>query len=167
MPQTSSYLPSVVALGLVLFASALLTASRPRLRAAVRTSRRFFIVAALVIAAQSVHFLEELLFGFASRFPAAFGLGPIDQSTFVAFNGAWIAVWLVSLLAVRAGIVIALWPLWFLALAAVLNLIAHPLLALRAGGYFPGLLSAPLLGLLGILTLRELIALTAPDDSVC
>ena len=69
-------------------------------------------------------------------------------------------MWLIALVGALKGHLIALWPLWFLALAKVLNLIAHPILALRAGGYFPGLLTAPVVGLLGILAVRELLRVT-------
>jgi hypothetical protein len=48
----------------------------------------------------------------------------------------------------------------------VLNLLAHPMLALRTGGYFPGLLTAPLVGVLGILTIGELVRVTAPETVV-
>jgi len=50
---------------------------------------------------------------------------------------ARLAIWVLALFAARAGLVIALFPLWFLGLGMVLNLLAHPILALRAGGYFP------------------------------
>ena len=53
----------------------------------------------------------------------------------------------------------------FMIATTVLNFIAHPILALRAGGYFPGLLTAPVVGVLGVLAIRELERVTAPQDA--
>ena len=166
MASLSSYLPSIVALGTILAVAALITAARPRVRADVSQSRRFLVVAALTIAAQALHFLEELGSGFFVEFPAFFGLPPFTKTAFVVFNVAWIGIWVIALVLVRAGSIFATWPLWFLGLAAVLNLLAHPVLAMRAGAYFPGLFTAPLVGLFGVLLVRELIRLTAEEAAV-
>ena len=85
----------------------------------------------------------------------------MNEAFFVSFNVAWIGIWIVSVRGVRAGYVIALAPLWFLGLAEILNLIAHPLLAIRTGGYFPGLYTVPLVGIAGILLVRELYNATS------
>ena len=163
MNQLSSYLPSVLALGTLLIASVVLTVARPHLRPEVRTSNRFSVVVGLTILVQCLHFLEELRSHFAIRFPEIFGLQPFAENAFVWFNVMWLAIWAIALFAVRAGRVIAVCPLWFLGLGMVLNLLAHPMLALRTGGYFPGLLTAPLVGGLGILTIGELVRVTAPE----
>jgi hypothetical protein len=42
---------------------------------------------------------------------------------------------------------IAFFAAWFLAIAGALNGIGHPLMAVAAGGYFPGLVSSPFVGL--------------------
>ncbi len=165
MPQLSSYLPSVLALGSLLIASVVLTIVRPHLRPEVRTSNRFLAVLGLTILVQCLHFLEELRSDFFIRFPEVFGLQPFAETSFVWFNVTWLVIWVIALFSVRAGLVIAVCPLWFLGLAMVLNLLAHPILALRAGGYFPGLLTAPLVGVLGILTIRELARVTAPETA--
>ncbi|MCP5090226.1 MAG: hypothetical protein GY949_04810, partial [Gammaproteobacteria bacterium] len=39
---------------------------------------------------------------------------------------------------------------WFLAIAGMLNGVAHPLLAIAAGGYFPGLITSPFIGAAGV-----------------
>ena len=163
MPEFSSYLPSALALGTLMLVSVVLTLVRPRLRPEVRTTTRFSTVLGLAILVQCLHFLEELRSDFFIRFPEAFGLPPIAERAFVSFNVACLAIWVIALLSARAGLVIALFPLWFLGLAMVLNLFAHPMLALRAGGYFPGLLTAPLVGLLGVLAVRELVKVTAVE----
>ncbi len=166
MAQLSSYLPSILALGSLMLASVVLTFVRPHLRAEVRTSIRFFAVGGLAILVQCLHFLEELRSHFFVRFPEIFGLQPFTETVFVWFNVTWLAIWVIALFAVRAGLVIAVIPLWFLGLAMVLNLFAHPILALRVGGYFPGLLTAPLVGVLGVLVIRELMRVTSRESAI-
>lgn len=163
MPQLSSYLPSFLALFMLLIASVVLTVVRPRLRPEVKASTRFLAVVGLTILGQCLHFFEEWRSRLYIRLPETFDLQPLTESLFVSFNVTWLAIWVISLLAVRAGLVIALCPLWFLGLAMVFNLFAHPLLALVDGGYFPGLVTAPLVGVLGILAIRELVRVTAPE----
>ena len=162
MPLVSSYLPSILALGTLLLVSLALTVLRPHLRPEVGSSR-FFGVAALTILAQALHFLEELQSRFSVRLPETFGLPPLDETVFVSFNVAWLAIWVVALFGVRRGLAVATCPLWFLALGMMLNLIAHPVLAMRAGGYFPGLLTSPLVGLLGIFLILELLRGTSSE----
>jgi hypothetical protein len=141
--------------------SVVLTVKRPHLHPAVRTSRRFAAVVGVTIVAQGLHFVEELRSDLFVRLPETFGLAPFTETAFVWFNAVWLVIWVVALVAVREGIVVAVCPLWFLALAAVLNALAHPLLALRSGGYFPGLWTAPFVGVLGIVMLRALRRVTA------
>jgi len=74
-----------------------------------------------------------------------------------------LVVWIAALTALRQGSVIALLPLWFLGFAELLNLFLHPYLALRTGGYYPGVVTAPLVGVLGIMTIRELARVTAKE----
>jgi hypothetical protein len=110
---------------------------------------------------QSLHFVEEWLTGFGARFPLLLGLNPWPEAFFVSFNLIWLVVWVVALLTVGRfrG---ALFPLWFLAIAAIANGLAHPLAALGTRGYFPGLVTAPLLGVTGVLLFARLFAYT--DD---
>jgi len=51
-------------------------------------------------------------------------------------------------------------PIWCFAIAAIVNGIAHPLLAVAARGYFPGLITSPVVGVVGVLLWIRLIALT-------
>jgi len=161
MTSFSGYILSSTVLGVLLLASVILTVMRFRLRPEVRTSAQFFAIVGFTILFQCLHFLEELRSHFFLRFPETFGLEPISDTAFVYFNVAWLAVWIVAAFAARTGLVIAVCPLWFLGLAMVLNFFAHPILALRAGGYFPGLLTAPVVGACGFLLIRELIRATA------
>jgi len=115
--------------------------------------------ALLVLAAQSLHFAEEFVTGFYTRFPDLLGLSIWTPEFFVTFNMACFAVWSLAIAAtvLRRVPSLTAWPIWFLALAAVGNGIAHPVLAIVAGGYFPGLFSSPLVGVAGLVLVRALV----------
>ena len=112
------------------------------------------------LAWQCLHVLEEFLTGFYVRFPALLGLVPWSEEFFLTFNLVWLAIWIVSATALRDGRRWALWPIWFFAMGMLINGVAHPLLAFVAGGYFPGLWTAPLAGFLGGVVFAQLLALT-------
>jgi Protein of unknown function with HXXEE motif len=115
--------------------------------------------AAAALAIQALHFAEEFATGFHRRFFPMLGQAPWPDWLFVAFNSAWIACWAAAISAAVLGrwsfAVAALF--WFLGLAAIANGIAHPLLAIVAGGYFPGLATSPVLGLAGVFVVRRLL----------
>ena len=126
-------LPSIVALGTVALVSVVLAA---RWQVRVDAARRPFLFA---IACQSVHFVEEAWQDFHIAFPALFGQPPIPWSVFIGFNLTCIGLWLAaasqtdtSRLWIRAVCL-------FLALAGMLNGIAHPAMAVASNSYFPGL----------------------------
>jgi hypothetical protein len=121
-----------------------------------RTVRLFLIG----LAAQSLYFMEEDVTGFAYRFPALLGLTPWPQNFFVVFNLIWLSVWILSAIGLQKGYRFALFPVWFFAIAAVANGIAHPLLAVIARGYFPGLITSPVIGFVGVLLGLRLFKLT-------
>ena len=102
-----------------------------------------------VLVLQMLHFTEERGGGFAERFPETLGLAPWPGGFFEGFNIVWLCVWAWAIVAGGAGYP-ARAALWFLALSAIANGLAHPLLALSVGGYFPGLYTSPLLGLGGL-----------------
>lgn len=51
---------------------------------------------------------------------------------------------------------------WFLAIAGMFNGIAHPLLAIAAGGYFPGLVNSPFIGVASVWFWLRLLRATRP-----
>lgn len=112
------------------------------------------------IAIQCGHFSEEFITGFHVRFPRLLGLAPWPAEFFVVFNVIWMAVWVLSALGVRAGSRIAFFPVWFFAIGMALNGVAHPLLAVASGGYFPGLITSPAAGVVGVLLWQRLCGLT-------
>lgn len=136
--------------------------SRSPLTASSARRRALALAAAAAIVAQCAHAAEELGAGFPRRFPAILGLAPWPNEFFILFNLFWIVVWALSCRAAIAGWRAALFPLWFLALASMANAVAHPLLSARAGAYFPGLFTSPLVGIMGILLARQLLLATAP-----
>jgi len=158
--QTLVLGPAVVMLDVALVVSWALWASRP-----AAPSRRAVPALAAAIVVQCAHLAEEYRAGFQRALPALFGYAWSD-ARFLAVNAAWLAVFAASLWAVRhRGRAASLGALGatFLALGGgVGNGLAHLVLALRAGGYFPGLYTAPLCLAAGALLLVRLLA--SPDD---
>jgi hypothetical protein len=162
-PSLQSYLAGTAGLAVLLAAAAALTLARPRLVGDAEALRRLGRVALLAIGVQALHFGEELATGFAARFPGVLGLDPWTTRFFVTFNLTCVGLWLLAVPALRAGWTVGLLPMWFLGLALAANAIVHPVLALRTGGYFPGLLSSPLAGLAGVLLVRALWRSSLPS----
>lgn len=153
--------PSVIVLGVLAAVAIGLTMSRgfdPRagLGGALRAS-------VLALALQAVHFAEELMTGFHERFPELLGFSAMPVLLFVLFNVLWLVIWGLSVAGLRHRMRVALFPLWFLALGSAMNGVAHPLLALAAGTYFPGLITSPLSGAAGIWLITRLASVTAPQ----
>lgn len=121
---------------------------------------RLVRLVALAVLVQGAHFAEELATGFERRFPELLGLAAWTTRFFVGFNLFWLAVWAVAVFGVRAGVDAAYFPIWFLGIGMAMNGLVHPMLALMAGGYFPGLVSSPFAGALGVVLLRRLWELT-------
>ncbi len=164
MAESSSLTPAMIALAFPAAAAVILTALRPHLRVDGAPRRRLLLVVGLMIIGQVFHFIEELYTQLYVQFPTSFGFPPAPQSVFIGANVAFLGIWIAALVAIREGLVIGLLPLWFLGFCEVLNLLLHPFLALRAGGYFSGVATAPIVGMLGMLTLRELFRVTAKYD---
>ena len=101
------------------------------------------------------HFAEETVYEFHKLFPQLLGLAPWPVSIFVGFNFAWVIIWLIGIFLVSPNRV-TVTTFWFLAIASAINGIAHPVFSILVGGYFPGLVSSPFVGVLGILLVRNL-----------
>ena len=123
------------------------------------TRSNFLVLGWITVGIQALHFIEESLTGFDVRFPPLLGLRPWPFAFFLWFNLAWLGIWTAALLTVRRTRA-ALFPLWFLAIAAIANGLAHPLASLGTRAYFPGLVTAPLLGVAGVLLFTRLVAFT-------
>lgn len=110
----------------------------------------------LLVLAQAAHSVEEYAFRLYDVLaPARFvsGLFGVDRSVgFVVVNAALVLFGLWCWFArVRPGRSSGRGFAWFWALLEIANGCAHLALAVAAGGYFPGLATAPLLLGLGIL----------------
>jgi RimJ/RimL family protein N-acetyltransferase len=165
MSELMSILPSAAILGSLAAIALLLTFGRDWAAENRLRTRRAVRIAAVAVLFQATHFGEELLTGFYERFPALFGLGPMMLGFFVLFNLAWLAIWSVCVWGLRARRKAALFPLWFLSLGCIANGVAHPSLSAYVGGYFPGLATSPVVGLLGVVLLRRLLLITQAAGS--
>lgn len=145
----------------VAFAVALvLTVARPMLREDPAVRERVFRLLLLGIGLQCFHVIEEFSTGLYIWFPTLLGLQPWSPEFFVAFNLCWIAVWIWSVVGLRAGMRAAMLPVWFFALGMAANGVVHPLLAVGARGYFPGLVTSPAVGIVGVVLMVRLLAAT-------
>jgi len=144
-----SFLPSIFVLGLAATAAVLLVHNRPSPpeHESLRFAASRSLVLALVI--QAIHFTEEATTGFPERLGALLGIPAMPMSFFVIFNLLWLAIWVVSVPGIRSARTGAFFAAWFLAIAGMFNAIAHPLLAVAANGYFPGLVTSPFIGVAG------------------
>jgi hypothetical protein len=161
----SSLLPSIVALGPIALAALWLATRRTPAADLAAARESASISLAVATAVQAAHFGEEWATGFHQRFPALFGLEPMPVAAFVTFNVAWIVIWTLSIPLLRGARTAAFVAAWFLALAGMLNGVAHPLLAVMSGGYFPGLVTSPLIGLACIGLWRRLRGATSAAAS--
>lgn len=141
-----SVFPSIVALGLAAIAALLLALNRPSPLEKVTERQAAADQLAFAVGLQSVHFAEETATGFHQRFPALFGLPAMPLSVFVVFNLVWLGIWVASVPGLRSAQTTAFFAAWFLAIAGMLNGIAHPVLAVAVDGYFPGLVTSPFIG---------------------
>lgn len=141
-----SLLPTLVVLGLAaLVALRLALVHRSPVECnAGRIAASGALAVTLVI--QGIHFTEEAMTGFPERLGALLGLPAMPFSFFIVFNIAWLGIWIASVPGLRSSRVPAFFAAWFLAIAGVFNLVAHPLLAVASNGYFPGLYTSPLIG---------------------
>ncbi len=161
-----SVVPSVVVLSVVAIVAVRLAQSRssPIDAAKERTAASTFLLVATAI--QGAHFAEEWATGFHVQFPALLGLDPMPLWFFIAFNLGWIAIWIVSVPFVRLGRRPAFFAAWFLAIAGALNGVAHPMMAIESGGYFPGLITSPIIGIAGVILWHRLQRATSTPAPV-
>lgn len=160
----SSTLPSLAVLGAAALVALNLAASRrsPAGKEAERLAAARALGLATVV--QAIHFAEEAWTGFPDRLGEVLGLPGMSFLFFMVFNLAWLGIWLASIPGLRSARPAAFFAAWFLAIAGMANGIAHPLLAIAAREYFPGLLSSPFIAAAGIwlwLRLRGATAETA------
>jgi hypothetical protein len=152
------YLPAIVALGLAAVVAAYLARSRPAETDRVAERKAAATALAIAIIVQAFHFGEEFLTGFHDRLGPLLGLPEMPPIVFAAFNVAWLLIWFVAIPGVARGSSMAFFAAWFLAIAGLVNLIAHPLLAVAARGYFPGLVTSVPIGIAAGVLWKKLVA---------
>ncbi len=158
-----SLLPSAVILGIAMLASLYLVLHRPIVHGKDELVARVGQLYPFAIGLQALHFLEETMTGFPVRFPALFGLDPMPQLMFLGINVIWIGIWVVTVPGIKSRNHFAFFAAWFLGIAGMVNLIAHPALALYKGGYFPGLFTSPFIGAAGVFLFLRLEVATRLD----
>ncbi len=149
---------ALVPLAGILLISGLLVYGRPPRAWKTSSHERLIVWALLAVAVQCLHFVEEFVTGFYVHYPRLLGLDPWTPSFFVAFNLGWIAIWCLAVAGLQREMRVALVPIWFLALASVVNAVAHPGMAVAVEGYFPGLWTSPVCGVVGVVLVLQLRA---------
>ena len=97
----------------------------------------------LALALQFIHFTEEYLTNFVVRLPAIFGQAPYPESYWICFNMIAYCIFLLGGIAIyKKENNFLIIPLFFIVVGIVFNGIAHVMLSVYTGGYFPGLYSA-------------------------
>jgi hypothetical protein len=108
-----------------------------------------------------VHACEEFLTGFQRRLPALVG-DHWSDTQFVVFNAAWFVTFVSAAWGLRRRRPLAVLIVLFFALAGgVGNGVAHLLLVVTQGGYFPGAWTAPLCLIVGSVLLRQFFTIPA------
>ena len=148
------------ALSLALLVAVFLTIIRKSEISDVSLRERFVNLFLVGVAFQCLHFAEEFITRLYERLPQLLGLQVLSAEFFVAFNLFWIFIWIFSALGLERNLWIAFIPVWFFAIGMTGNGIVHPLLALAVGGYFPGLITSPIVGIIGAVLLMRLWKLT-------
>lgn len=110
------------------------------------------------------HAAEEFLTGFQQDLPALFGRAPWSDQRFIIFNGLWALVFAAAAFTVTAVRPLpVLIILFFAVVGGVGNGVAHLLLVLQRGAYFPGAWTAPVCLVMGIWLLRLLYTSDRPS----
>jgi len=146
--------------GLTLAAIAAVTLAYSRCPVAGERVAQVRRMACVAIVVQAAHFGEEYLQQFNVRFPTLLGLAPWSEGFFVTFNLAWLVIWVLAVVSLTKFPRLSIFPLWFLAIASVVNGVVHPVLSLTQGDYFPGLWSSLLVGGLGVVLVSTLVSAT-------
>ena len=147
--QKFFFVPAMV----VAFVCYLLTSYREMPKA-----ERVLPIYLVALAIQFLHFTEEYVYGFPVRVTEIMpGMPPFNINVFVAFNMIAYCLFLLSGLGMYKGMKFPMVLVWFFTIAGVLgNPILHLLLAVRVGGYFPGLFTSFAYWILGPILLIRL-----------
>ncbi len=111
------------------------------------------------VSLQIIHLSEEYAFGFPLQFSLLFDAKDWSIHSFLmTFVFAGAALWVAAAAGLLYRIRIANYFVWFYALGAgLINAIAHFVFPILAGGYFPGLYTAPLHLVMSIVLIVALV----------
>ncbi len=154
----SSVLIGTSGLFLVCLAALVLTLQRSVITEDAVVGVRF--QAAVLLVLQVTHFIEEYLYQFYIEFPSLLGLQAWPMEFFIVFNLSWILIWALAIAGISVFPRVAIFPLWFLAMASMANGLIHPAIAIRVAAYFPGLFSSVFVGFFGVILFRRLLGAT-------
>ncbi|RLQ89237.1 HXXEE domain-containing protein [Notoacmeibacter ruber] len=157
MPLLATFVPGLAfALGLLAFLR--------KQNVAMAEGARLYPLYFGTLAWQFIHFAEEYITGFRSRFPELFGSTPYSAELFVEINMISYFVFVIAFLLVFEGRrrFLLIPVLFFVIYGAIGNAIAHTYWALWSGGYFPGLFTAQLYWVLGPMLLARLLGSWRP-----
>jgi hypothetical protein len=115
------------------------------------------------VLAQCAHLTEEYRTGFYRLFPPILGSDIWSANQFLIFNMVWLAVFVFAGIGLARGWRPAAVVAFFLALGGGIgNGLGHLVLVVRAGGYFPGAYTAPLVFLAGSMLAFQLLRRPGP-----
>jgi len=128
-------------------------------------SKGFFPLYIAGLLCFSLHFVEELATDFYRQFPAFVGY-EWTPSLFIAFSATWTVLFILAGLAIHRGVMAGYIVVLFFAIGGgVLNGVGHLLLAAAVGRYFPGLVTAPLMLIIGLALLRRLYSAASSGEA--
>lgn len=127
-------------------------------------SKRVVYLYLAAVAVQVVHLGEEYLFGFAPRFSTLFDTNIVwsERSFLSVFVFGFVPLWILAALAMLSSVPVLRdlgnYFAWFYALGAgLINAVAHFVFPVLAGGYYPGLYTAPLHLVMSIVLIYALL----------
>lgn len=112
----------------------------------------------IALAIQFLHFTEEYVYGFHLRITELMaGMPPFNVNVFVAFNMIAYCLFLLAGFGMYKGVKFPMIIVWFFVIGGVVgNAVWHPLMSLRVGGYFPGLVTSFAYWIVGPILLKRL-----------
>ena len=128
-------------------------------KVALPTSSTFLPLFFALLAVQFIHFAEEFVTGFSSKFPLLYSGMPYSADLFVTFNMVSYAIFaLACILALTKNLrFLLIPPLFFVMYGAIGNAIAHTWWSLYLQSYFPGLISAQIFWVAGSFVLYKVM----------
>lgn len=110
----------------------------------------------LALGFQFIHFSEEYLTGFTIEVPRLLGQIPYPKDYWVIFNMIAYSVFVIGgIILFKRLKELMIIPLFFILAGVIFNSIAHILISMYVGGYFPGLYTALIYLVLGPILIQR------------